>query len=159
VLRRIALPVLMWSISAAGAEEPPADQPFEVPASVSFIGPERIESEEPQSIGDLLEELPNVEVVSGPRRIGETANIRGFDEERIVTTVDGARQNFNIGHQGRVFIEPDLLKQVEVYRAPTRRSTAAAPSAGSSPSPPRTRAICSTRASASGPGSRADFRT
>jgi hemoglobin/transferrin/lactoferrin receptor protein len=134
VLRRIALPVLMWSMSAAGAEEPPADPPvielevltvtatktersaFEVPASVSIIGPERIESEQPQSIGDLLEELPTVEVVSGPRRIGETANIRGLDEERIVTTIDGARQNFNIGHQGRFFIEPDLLKQVEIYR-------------------------------------------
>jgi hemoglobin/transferrin/lactoferrin receptor protein len=124
----------MWSISAADAEEPPADPPvielevltvtptktersaFEVPASVSIIGPERIESEQPQSIGDLLEELPNVELLSGPRRIGETANIRGLDEERIVTTIDGARQNFNIGHQGRVFIKPDLLKQVEVYR-------------------------------------------
>jgi len=72
VFRRIALPVLMWSISAASAEEPPADQPvielevvtvtaaktarsaFEVPASVSIVGPERIESEQPQSIGDLL---------------------------------------------------------------------------------------------------------
>jgi outer membrane receptor protein involved in Fe transport len=124
----------MWSVSAAGADESTADPPvielevltvtatktersaFEVPASVSIIGPERIESEQPQSIGDLLEELPNVELLSGPRRIGETANIRGFDEERIVTTIDGARQNFNIGHQGRFFIEPDLLKHVEVYR-------------------------------------------
>ncbi|MGH8472544.1 MAG: TonB-dependent receptor plug domain-containing protein, partial [Gammaproteobacteria bacterium] len=132
--RRVVLPVLMWSISAVGAEERPADplvielpvvtvtatktqrSAFEVPASVSIVGPERIDSEQPQSIGDLLEELPNVELVSGPRRIGETANIRGFDEERIVTTLDGARQNFTIGHQGRFFIEPDLLKQVEVYR-------------------------------------------
>ena len=131
---RVALPVLMCSVAAAGAEEPPTDplvielpvvtvtatktqrSAFEVPASVSIVGPERIDSEQPQSIGDLLEELPNVELLSGPRRIGETANIRGFDEERIVTTIDGARQNFTIGHQGRFFIEPDLLKQVEVYR-------------------------------------------
>ena len=83
---------------------------------MSIIGPERIDSEQPQSIGDLLEELPNVEPLSGPRRIGESANNRGFDEERIVTIIDGARQSFNIGHQGRFFIEPDLLKQVEVYR-------------------------------------------
>ncbi|MGH8491284.1 MAG: TonB-dependent receptor plug domain-containing protein, partial [Gammaproteobacteria bacterium] len=114
---RVALPVLMSSISAVGAEERPADPPvielpvvtvtatktggsaFQVPASLSIIGPERIDSEQPQSIGHLLEELPNVELLSGPRRIGETANIRGFDEERIVTTIDGARQNFNLGHQ------------------------------------------------------------
>ena len=91
---RVALPVLIWSTSAAGGEEPPADQPvielevvtvtatktersaFEVPASVSIIGPERIEAEQPQSI-NLPQELPNVELVSGARRIGETANLRG----------------------------------------------------------------------------------
>ncbi len=124
----------MWSISAASGEEPPADQPvielevvtvtatttersaFEVPASVSIVGSERIESEQPQRIDDLREELPNVEVVSGPRRIGETANIRGVDEARIVTTIDVARQDFNLGHQGRFFINPGLLKQVEIFR-------------------------------------------
>ncbi|MGQ0594959.1 MAG: hypothetical protein ACT4QB_20685 [Gammaproteobacteria bacterium] len=65
--RRVAVPVLMWSISAAGAEEPPVDEPvielevitvtatktersaFEIPASVSIVGLERIESEQPQS--------------------------------------------------------------------------------------------------------------
>ncbi len=107
--RSVVLPVLLWSISASGAEEPPPDQPVielemltvtatktgrsAFPAWVSVVGSERIESEQPQSIGDLLEELPNVELLSGPRRIGETANIRGFDEERIVATIDGARQN------------------------------------------------------------------
>ena len=133
MLSRVALPVLMWSTSAASGEEPPADQPvielevvtvtatktersaFEVPPSVSIVGPECIESEQPQPIDDLREELPNVEAVSGPRRIGESANIRGVDEARIVTTIDGARQNFNLAHQGRFFIEPGLLKQVEVY--------------------------------------------
>jgi len=60
VLSRVALPVLIWSISAAGDEEAPVDQPvielevvtvmttttersaFEVPAAVSIVGPERI---------------------------------------------------------------------------------------------------------------------
>jgi hemoglobin/transferrin/lactoferrin receptor protein len=113
----------MWSISAG--EEPPAEPPvialevvtitatktersaFEVPASMSIVGPERIESEQPQRIDDLREELPNVELVSGPRWIGEMANLRGDDQVRIVTTIDEARQNFNPGHQGRFFIEPD----------------------------------------------------
>lgn len=61
MLSLVALPVLMWSISAAGGQESPADQPvielevvtvtatktersaFEVPASVSIVGPERID--------------------------------------------------------------------------------------------------------------------
>ncbi len=95
--------------------ERPAD---EVPGSVSVITAEDIELEQPQSVDDLLQNLPNVELFSGPRRIGEEANIRGFSDERIVTTLDGARQNFSIGHQGRFFLEPDLLKQIEVYRGP-----------------------------------------
>lgn len=85
---------------------------------MSVITTEDIEAEQPQSVDDLLQNLPNVELFSGPRRIGEEANIRGFSDERIVTTLDGARQNFSIGHQGRFFLEPDLLKQIEVYRGP-----------------------------------------
>ena len=56
--RSVVLPVLLWSISASGAEEPPPDQPeielemltvtatktgrsaFEVPAWVSVVGSE-----------------------------------------------------------------------------------------------------------------------
>ncbi|MGH8569715.1 MAG: TonB-dependent receptor plug domain-containing protein [Gammaproteobacteria bacterium] len=107
------MPVLMWSISAARAEQPPADPPvieleaitvtatktersaFEVPASVSIIGPERIDSEQPQSIGDVLEELPNVELVSGPRRIGETANIvEYYHDQQDAILNGGPRSSF-----------------------------------------------------------------
>jgi hemoglobin/transferrin/lactoferrin receptor protein len=89
---------------------------FEVAGSVSVVAAETIEAEQPQSLNDILKALPNIELFSGPRRLGEEANIRGFSDERIVTTLDGARQNFSIGHQGRFVLEPDLLKQVEVYR-------------------------------------------
>ncbi len=34
----------------------------------------------------------------------------------MATTQDGARQNFEAGHKGRFFLDPDLLREVEVVR-------------------------------------------
>ena len=100
------------TVTATKTEHPA----FEVAGSVSMVAAETIEAELPQGLNDILKALPSIELFSGPRRLGEEANIRGFSDGRIVTTLDGARQNFSIGHQGRFVLEPDLLKQVEVYR-------------------------------------------
>jgi hemoglobin/transferrin/lactoferrin receptor protein len=96
------------------------------------LAAETIEVEQPQRLNDILKALPNIELFSGPRRLGEEANIRGFSNERIVTTLDGTRQSFSISHQGRFVLEPDLLKQGRSTAGPTQRSTAAVPWAGSS---------------------------
>ena len=73
----------------------PAD---EVSSNVSVITNEEIESRNPAKIDDLLRELPGVDMQGGPRRIGQDINIRGFGGQRVVTTLDGARQNFDAGH-------------------------------------------------------------
>jgi len=91
---------------------------FKLPGSVSVIGRERIEEEQPSDLGDLLESLPGVSMSGGPRTAGEVPTIRGLGGDRILIRVDGARRNFASGHDGRVFIEPDLLKQIEVVRGP-----------------------------------------
>lgn len=36
----------------------------------------------------------------------------------MVVLLDGARQNFDSGHDGRFFVDPSLLRQVEVLRGP-----------------------------------------
>lgn len=88
----------------------------EVPANVTVIDLEKIESRSPSKMEDLLRDLPGVEMQGGPRRVGQDVNIRGFGGQRVVTTLDGARQNFDAGHKGRFFIDPDLLRSVEVVR-------------------------------------------
>jgi hemoglobin/transferrin/lactoferrin receptor protein len=88
----------------------------EVPANVTVIDSEQIDSRSPSKIDDLLRDLPGVDMAGGPRRVGQDVNIRGFGGQRVVTTLDGARQNFNAGHKGRFFLDPDLLKRVEVVR-------------------------------------------
>ncbi len=91
---------------------------FSIPESVSVLDRPVIEREQPTNLGDLLEDLPNVAVGGGPRGQGQTVTIRGLSDERILFLIDGARQNFVRGHSTRIFIEPDLLRQVEVLRGP-----------------------------------------
>ncbi|WP_374631120.1 TonB-dependent hemoglobin/transferrin/lactoferrin family receptor [Ferrovibrio sp.] len=88
----------------------------EVPANVSVITNEDIEERAPSKLDDLLRDLPSVDIQGGPRRVGQDINIRGFGGQRVVTTLDGARQNFTAGHKGRFFLDPELLRQVEVVR-------------------------------------------
>lgn len=90
----------------------------DVPASVKVIGPEEVERRVPRTLNDLVNDVPGVDLSGGPRRSGLDVNIRGFDGQRVVTTIDGARQNFDAGHKGRFFVDPDLLKQVEILKGP-----------------------------------------
>ncbi|MBI3708752.1 MAG: TonB-dependent receptor plug domain-containing protein, partial [Proteobacteria bacterium] len=90
----------------------------DVANSVDVIGAEEIERRVPLKVDDLIRDLPGVDMSGGPRRAGQDISIRGFGGQRVVTTIDGARQDFDAGHKGRIFIDPDLLKQVEVLKGP-----------------------------------------
>lgn len=89
---------------------------FEVPAMTSNVDAEAPGTSMSGDISNVLDQTPGVEVQNGPRRNGESVSIRGFDDEAIVTLMDGRRQNFESGHDGRVFVDPSLLKRVEVVK-------------------------------------------
>ncbi|MFM2043510.1 MAG: hypothetical protein RLY86_2086 [Pseudomonadota bacterium] len=91
---------------------------IEVPAAISVVGLEEIERAQAQSLDDLLRHVPSVELSGGPRTTAEQPSIRGLGDERIVLRLDGARQNFQAGHKGRAFLDPSLLRQVDVLRGP-----------------------------------------
>jgi len=91
----------------------------EVPSSVSVVQGAELERLQAQSVDDVLRDLPNVTTVGGPRGQAELPQIRGFGADRILFRVDGARQNFTSGHKGRIFLDPALLKRVEVVRGPS----------------------------------------
>lgn len=85
---------------------------------VSMVGGEELDRLQPSYAGDVLRFVPNVEFTGGPRRSGETPSIRGFSGAGLVILVDGARQNFGSAHDGRFFVDPSLLREVEVLRGP-----------------------------------------
>ncbi|MCR9257227.1 MAG: TonB-dependent receptor [Alphaproteobacteria bacterium] len=91
---------------------------FEYPGMVSVIGREEITQRQASTPDDILQYVPGVEFTGGPRRTGEVPSIRGFSGPDVVVLFDGARQNFGSAHDGRFFIDPGLLREVEVLRGP-----------------------------------------
>ncbi|HKU98604.1 MAG TPA: TonB-dependent hemoglobin/transferrin/lactoferrin family receptor [Vineibacter sp.] len=91
---------------------------FDVPGSASTVTRQTVDFRMPQRIDDLLRDLPGVEISGGPRPGAGEPNVRGLEGERVLIRLDGARQDFQSGHKGRIFLDPDLIKQVDVVRGP-----------------------------------------
>lgn len=93
-------------------------------APVSVRTTEDFESFQPVAAADLLTGVPGVQARSssgtGP---GVAVNIRGLEGfGRVNVMVDGARQNFQRsghGEESMVFIDPELVGQVDVVRGPS----------------------------------------
>lgn len=89
---------------------------FEVPAMVTRIDSDAPGAAMSGNVSDLMQFVPGVDVENGPRRNGQTISVRGYDDEAIITMIDGRRQNFEAEHDGRYYIDPALLKSVEIVR-------------------------------------------
>ena len=85
--------------------------------SSSTLGAARLERRQAASVFDVLDEVPGVSVNGGPRASGMSFNIRGYsDNEDIAVRVDGVAKGFEKYRFGGTFIEPDMLKTLEVRR-------------------------------------------
>lgn len=91
---------------------------IDAPASISIVDDEELDRYQPQNLGDILRSLPGVETSGGPRATAQMPSIRGLTDDRVVIRLDGARANFRSGHKGGLFLDPETLKQVEVFRGP-----------------------------------------
>ena len=89
---------------------------FEYPGSVTVIGEDEIETKIPSTVDDIVKGTPNVTFAGGPRRTGEVPIIRGFTGQDVIVLLDGTRQNFISGHDGRFYLDPSLIDQVEIVR-------------------------------------------
>ncbi|MFQ5534082.1 MAG: TonB-dependent hemoglobin/transferrin/lactoferrin family receptor [Sphingomonadales bacterium] len=89
---------------------------FTTPSAVSVVDAQDIDVIQPLGYRDIFEAVPGVEIQGGSRRIAEEPNIRGFLDKQVVVRLDGARQNLDLAHRGRFFVDPDLVKRVEVLR-------------------------------------------
>lgn len=88
------------------------------PGEVSVLTQEYFQQRQAQSLDDVLRYEPGVDSSGGPRTMGEGPNIRGMSGDRVLTLLDGVRLNFQSGHTGRLFIDMEQLKRVEVIRGP-----------------------------------------
>lgn len=96
----------------------------DAPQSISVVDQEDFDSEQPTTVGDVLNDLPGVKAIGSDRVLGESFNIRGFgsfsssDEYRIIVNVDGAQKFHEQYRMGSLFTDPELYKRAEVLRGP-----------------------------------------
>ena len=93
-----------------------AREVLDTPAAATVVGAEAIAERAPTTYEDLLGDVPGLSIGGGPRGISQEPNIRGFADEQVVIRTDGARQTFNLAHRGRFFLDPEILRSVEVVR-------------------------------------------
>lgn len=95
---------------------------LETLGSASHVDQEQLDRRMATTPAGALFGVPGVAVQQDGRRASSTVNIRGLqDFGRVAVIVDGARQNFqrsDHGAQSTFWIDPELLKSVDVIRGP-----------------------------------------
>jgi len=95
----------------------------------SFITPEELENYQANDLEDIFRSTPAV-TVGGSLGIVQKIYVRGLEDSMVNVTVDGAPQTSTLFHHiGRVSIEPELLRSVEV-QAGAGEATAGSGSVG-----------------------------
>ncbi|MGP1717249.1 MAG: TonB-dependent receptor domain-containing protein [Methylophilus sp.] len=95
------------------------ETPFNPTQSISSVTAEELARNQPSSIFDAVRAIPGVSISGGPRPSGMTFSIRGYaDNEDVMIKVDGVPKGFEKYRMGGTFIEPELLKSIEVQRGP-----------------------------------------
>lgn len=91
-------------------------------SSSSHVDRQQIERRMAATPNEMLFGVPGVAVQADSRRVASSINIRGLqDFGRVAVIVDGARQDFqrsDHGTQSTFYIDPELVKSVDVIRGP-----------------------------------------
>ncbi len=80
----------------------------------SVIATEELEKYQANDLADIFRSVPSVSV-GGSLGVAQKVYIRGLEDTQLNVTVDGAPQTSTLFHHiGRVSVDPELLKEVEV---------------------------------------------
>jgi hemoglobin/transferrin/lactoferrin receptor protein len=81
---------------------------------LNSVDAEQIEKLQPTDLEDLFSQSPEI-TVGGGGDIAQKLYVRGLEDQLLNITIDGAQQSTRLFHHaGRISIEPELLKRVEV---------------------------------------------
>ncbi len=92
---------------------------FEAPMMVTVVEGNTPESETAASAADMLRRVPGLSVSGSGRVNGQDVSMRGYGKNGVLTMVDGIRQGTDTGHLNSTFIDPVLIKRIEVVRGPS----------------------------------------
>jgi len=92
---------------------------FEAPMMVSVIDASAPENQTASSATDLLRHVPGLTLDGTGRTNGQDVNLRGYDRRGVLVLVDGVRQGTDTGHLNSTFLDPALIKRIEIVRGPS----------------------------------------
>src|SRR5690606_6928171 len=92
---------------------------FSAPMMVTVIDGASPQAQTAGSAADLLRQVPGITVTGTGRSNGQDIMLRGYDRRGVLTLVDGVRQGTDTGHLNGTFLDPALIKRVEVVRGPS----------------------------------------
>jgi hemoglobin/transferrin/lactoferrin receptor protein len=111
-----------WAADRSDAVQMPAISVFGDAISAgtagrSYITSADIERQQADNVASLLDTLPGVDLAGTARPSGQSLNIWGFNKVQDVKVIlDGVPKGFEKYRQGSIFIEPELIKQIEVNK-------------------------------------------
>ncbi|WP_319498250.1 TonB-dependent receptor domain-containing protein [uncultured Cohaesibacter sp.] len=97
---------------------------IDTPQAVTVLNQEDIDEAQPDTLGDLFKFVPGVTATGADSALGQSFNIRGIGsaestgESKIIMQVDGVNKFYEQYRMGSYFLDPELLKSVEVLRGP-----------------------------------------
>ena len=115
ILPGTALAADTMTVTATGN----ARSAFEAPMMVSVIDTTEPENQTASSAADLLRTVPGITLDGTGRTNGQDVNMRGYDRRGVLILVDGVRQGTDTGHLNSTFLDPALIKRIEVVRGPS----------------------------------------
>ncbi len=92
---------------------------FSTPMMITVIDRDNAKSDTASSAADILLSTPGITIEGVGRKNGQDVNMRGYGRKGILTLIDGVRQNLDTGHMSGHFIDPSLIKKVEIVRGPS----------------------------------------
>lgn len=92
---------------------------FEAPMMVTVIEGNSPESQTAGTAADMLRRVPGITVTGTGRSNGQDLMMRGYDRRGVLTLVDGIRQGTDTGHINGTFLDPALVKRIEIVRGPS----------------------------------------
>ncbi|MGB3501510.1 MAG: TonB-dependent receptor [Mesorhizobium sp.] len=98
---------------------------IDTPSAVTVVEQQDIDDEQPQTINEIIKNIPGINATGSDRLLGQNFNIRGQgapetsgDGGRIIVNVDGVGKFYEQYRMGSFFSDPELYKRVEVLRGP-----------------------------------------
>ncbi|NQZ00908.1 MAG: TonB-dependent receptor [Bdellovibrionales bacterium] len=75
-----------------------------------------IKAQQSDKISEVLDLVPGVDNIGGPRKESQLISIRGFQPSQVLLLLDGSRQNFQMSHNSIIPVRNHLLSRADVMK-------------------------------------------